>query len=162
MKNKKLRCSFVRHIFHHLLRWHTHLHAEFCHSSAPPLSAVWRKEQNPGQLLNHHNTHRGGVKWWGSQSKLGFCSISLFCLVVCCWASCHAVSLTFWIPVHEGQSSRRPRSACRTSPCWPQTTARTKQQQSAHEILCMVLSMRGFTLSRSYWTIDQEKGDLHL
>lgn len=42
------------------------------------------------------------------------------------WASCHAVSLTFWIPVHDGQSSLTPRSACRTSPCLPQTAAMTK------------------------------------
>lgn len=35
----------------------------------------------------------------------------------------HAVSLTLWIPVHDGQSSLTPHSACRTSPCWLQKAA---------------------------------------
>lgn len=46
------------------------------------------------------------------------------------WASCSAVSLTFWIPVHDGRSSLRPRSACRTSPCSLQTAAKTKTTDS--------------------------------
>lgn len=37
------------------------------------------------------------------------------------------VALTFRIPVHDGQSSPTPRSSCRTSLCWPQTTARNSE-----------------------------------
>lgn len=47
---------------------------------------------------------------------------------LCDQASYDVASLTFWIPVHDGQSSLTPRSACRTSLCWPQTAAKTKQE----------------------------------